>query len=69
MPLKVRAVEIETNLDNDIAKIYETLVSLTTLSQNPALAGAPQIKDATVLQARAISQQLKRHQGCEQERK
>ena len=60
MLLKVRAVEIETNLDNDIAKICETFVSLT---------GAPQIKDATVLQARAISQQLKRHQGCEQERK
>ena len=59
----VRASEIDTNPDYDIAKIYETLVSLS-ISQNPILTGAPQIKDATASQARTISQQLKGTKGA-----
>ena len=59
----VRASAIDTNPDYNIAKIYETLVSLS-ISQNPILTGAPQIKDATASQARTISQQLKGTKGA-----
>ncbi len=59
----VRASEIDTNPDYNIAKIYETLVSLS-ISQNPMLTGAPQIKDATASQARTICQQLKGTKGA-----
>ena len=60
----VRAAEIDSNPDYDIAHFYETLVSLS-ISQNPILTGAPQIKeDATAIQARTISQQLKGTKGA-----
>ena len=55
----VRASEVDTNPDYNIAKFYGTLISLS-ISQHPVTTGAPQIKDATTaLQARTISQQLK----------
>ena len=55
----VRASEVYTNTDYDIPKFYDNLVSLS-ISQHPVLTtGATQIKDATALQARTISQQLK----------
>jgi hypothetical protein len=40
-------------------KFYDSLISLISISQHPVITGAPQIKDATALQARTIGQQLK----------
>jgi hypothetical protein len=54
----VRAAEVDTNTDYDKPKFYENLNSLS-ISQHPVITGAPQIKDATALQARTIGQQLK----------
>ena len=54
----VRASEVDSNTDYDIPKFYENLISLS-ISQHPVTTGAPQIKDATALQARTIGQQLK----------
>ncbi len=59
----VRGAEIDTNPDYNITKFYETLVSIS-IPQNTINAGGPQIKDATVLQARTISQQLKGTKGA-----
>jgi len=54
----MRASEVDTNTDYDIPKFYDNLISIS-ISPNPVTTGAPQIKDATALQARTISQQLK----------
>jgi hypothetical protein len=55
----VRASEVDTNPDYNIAKFYGTLISLS-ISQHPVVTtGVPQIKDATALQARTIRQHLK----------
>jgi hypothetical protein len=54
----VRASEVDTNTDYDKPKFYDNLISLS-ISQHPVTTGAPQIKDATVLQARTICRQLK----------
>ncbi len=54
----VRASEVDSNTDYDIPKFYESLISLS-ISQHPVTTGAPQIKNATALQARTIGQQLK----------
>ena len=64
MQFIVRAAEIDSNPDYNIANFYETLVSCS-ISQNPILTGAPQIKeDATAIQARTKSQQLKGAKGA-----
>jgi hypothetical protein len=55
----VRASEVDTNTDYDTPKFYDNLISLSIISQHPVTTGAPQIKDATALQARTIDQQLK----------
>ena len=59
----VCASEVDTNTDYDIPKFYDTLVSLS-ISQHPVQTGAPHAKDATALQARTISQQLKGSKGA-----
>ena len=59
----VRASEVDTNPDYNISKYYEILVAIS-ISQHPVITGAPQIKDATALQARTISQQLKGSKGA-----
>jgi hypothetical protein len=56
----VRTAEVDSNTDYDIPKFYEkSLISLSISQQHPVTTGAPQIKDATALQARTIGQQLK----------
>ena len=54
----VRTSEVDKNTDYNIPKFYDNLISLS-ISQHPVTTGAPQIKDATALQARTIGQQLK----------
>jgi hypothetical protein len=64
----VRASEVDTNTDYDIAKFYEKIISLSISHSAPCTygrTGAPQAKDATaLLQARTISQQLKGSMGA-----
>jgi hypothetical protein len=59
----VRASEVDTNTDYDIVKFYEKLIQLS-ISQHPVKTGALQVKDATALQARTITQQLKGSKGA-----